>query len=67
MEPVFPIHVKFEDGDEWILNTVEELITSLEWFDSEDDDKTVKVYDNLGRPIHLKIEKFELIICELIS
>ena len=61
----WPIHVRYIDGDEVILETPEEVESRLEWFDSEDGDSTATVSDDEGRPVHLVVEALELKMCEL--
>ena len=65
MKPKLPLHVIFEDGDRWILNSYDEIAFNLEWFDSNDEDDTTKVIDDLGRPVNLKVEALKIIYCEL--
>lgn len=65
MKPKLPLHVIFEDGDRWILNSDDEIACNLEWFDSNDEDDTTKVIDDLGRPVKLKVEALKIIYCEL--
>ena len=65
MQPKWPIHVRYIDGDDLILETPEEVETSLEWFDSEDGDTTAAVSDDEGRPVHLVVEALQIKICEL--
>lgn len=57
--PVFPISVRFEDGEVEEYNDVEELVTGLEDFDS-DIDTACEVRDHLGRPLRLKLKLQEL-------
>jgi hypothetical protein len=65
VQPEWPIHVKYADGEELVLDTSEEAETGLEWFDSEDGDATATVSDDEGRPVHLVVEALKLKICEL--
>lgn len=65
MKPKLPFHVIFEDGNRWVLNSYDEIACNLEWFDSNDEDDTTKVIDDLGRPVRLKIEALKIIYCEL--
>lgn len=67
MKAEFPIKVKFDDGEEWILETVEEVETNLEWFDTDDGDKSALVFDRLDRPVRLKVEGFTLLMMELLE
>ena len=64
--PVFPILVIDPDGTETFYNTPDEAAMDLEWVDSEDlKDGPIKVFDFYGRPVRLKIEALEIVICEL--
>ena len=65
MKAEFPLKVKFNDGEEWILETVEEVETNLEWFDTDDRDRSALVFDRLDRPVRLKVEGFTLLMLEL--
>lgn len=56
MQPRFPVFVLSVDGDDWMLDTPEELANYLEWFDSEDGDESVVVVDWDGRPLVVQIE-----------
>ncbi len=64
--PEFPLKIYFkEDSEEWILNDSEEVVCNLEWFNSDDPSEKAVVTDNLGRKVRLKVEKLELLLCEL--
>lgn len=64
--PTFPIRVVFhDDGDEWVLGSVEELVSSLEWFDSDDPAEHASVHDASGRRVRLRVEWLELRRLEL--
>ena len=65
MSPVFPLKVAFDDGETWVLATAEEVAENLEWFDSEDGDRSVTVVDAQGRPVRLHVEAFQIIRCEV--
>jgi len=67
MRAELPLYVKFDDGEEWILNTVEEIECNLEWFDTDDGDKSAEVFDNQGRSVRLKVEGLQLFVCELME
>ena len=67
MKPEFPLKIKFADGEEWVLETVEEVETNLEWFDTQDGDKSSLVFDRLGQPVRLKVERFELLVAEVLE
>ena len=65
MKPKFPITVHFlEEDDKWLLEDEKELAYNLEWLDSDDDDEKVKVTDDLGRRVRLKVEGLKVIVCE---
>jgi uncharacterized protein RhaS with RHS repeats len=65
MKPEYPLRVTFDDGEEWTLETPDEVECNLEWFDSEDGDDSAVVIDRNGRPVRLKVEKLTLLTCEL--
>ncbi len=69
MKPEFPLKVIFNDGDEWILNNVEEVEGSLEWFDSDEPQEEATLLDKLNRPVRpdLKIGDLQFLIFELIE
>jgi len=67
MKPEFPLKVIFDDGDEWILNTVEEVEGSLEWFDSDEPEEEATILDKLNRPVRLKVQGLRLSVFELIE
>ena len=58
-DPVFPISVRFEDGEVEEYNDVEELVTGLEDFDS-DIDSACDLRDYMGRQLRLKLKLQEL-------
>ena len=67
MQPEFPIKVLFqEDGEEWMLNDEEDIAVNLEWFNSDDPEERAIVTDNRGRPVRLKVEALDVLICELL-
>lgn len=60
-KPRFPIRVVFPDGDEWVLDNLEELICSVEEFGAADGAEGTRVLDADGREVELQIEPpFEL-------
>lgn len=66
--PEFPIRVTFhEDGEEWVLDSFDELASSLEWFDSDDPTENASVVDGKGRPVRVKVEALELLRFELVQ
>lgn len=66
-QPEFPLHIKFDDGSEWMLETVEEIEANLEWFDTDDGDTSVVIVDKHNRPVRLRVEKFKVLIFELLD
>ena len=56
---VFPISIRFENGDVEPYESVEDLELNLEDFDS-DKDTTCEVRDKLGRLVRLKITLLQL-------
>lgn len=66
--PEFPIRVRFrEDGAEWVLDSFDELVSSLEWFDSDDPTEDVSVVDAKGRAVRVKVAALELRRFELVA
>ncbi len=65
MKPVFPLCIRTEEGVEEVVNSEEELATSLEWFDSTKSDGSVVITDALGRPVVLRIDAMEITVLEV--
>lgn len=63
-EPVFPVAFYWAEGGQNVYQCADELALDLEWFDS--DGGGVEVRDSLDRPVRVRVEKFEIIWCELI-
>ena len=60
--PKYPIHVMFQDeGEIETYKNEMELVTSLEWLDSTDNNYPVKVTDVTGASVILKIEALKVI------
>jgi hypothetical protein len=59
MEPEFPISFRFENGEVEEYEDVDELIHSLEDFDS-DLDTACDARDARGRPVRLKLKLLDL-------
>lgn len=59
MDVIFPISVRFEDGEIQQFDSIESLEQDLEDFDS-DLEVDCQVRDNLGRHVRLKVELLEL-------
>lgn len=67
-EPGFPISVHFhETGDVVCYEDIEDLVTGLEWFDSENASEDASVYDCQGRKVRLFIAKLKLLEFGLIE
>jgi hypothetical protein len=65
-QPDFPIMITFHrDGDAWVLATPEELVTSVEWFDSDDPTQAATVTDARGRAVRLKVQNQLLVTFEV--
>lgn len=62
VDVVFPISVRFDDGEVQEFDNREELEMTLEYFDSEEERGSI-VTDKLGRRVRLKV--YELDIKEL--
>ena len=60
MKPQFPLRILSRDGTEEHAESRDELVQTLEWFDSEDGDASVQVVDALGRPVLVRIEALQL-------
>ena len=56
---VFPLSIRFEDGEVEQYVSVEDLELNLEDFDS-DVDTGCRVLDKLGRPVRLKLKLTDL-------
>ncbi len=66
IKPEFPLRAfDSEDNNEELFANEEELVCTLEWFDSTDADETIQVTDSKGRPVRLKIKQLQIIICEI--
>lgn len=61
MDPdvVFPISIRFEDGEVEEFQDREDLELDLEYFDSEKA-RDCEVTDKLGRPVRLKVHALEI-------
>ena len=60
-EPQYPILVFFADGDVWTHDNLIDLLTALEWFDSEAPEEEATVFDALGRRLVVKIVALDLV------
>lgn len=65
-KPRFPISVRFEDGEIDTFDSILEICTGLEFFDSEDPEGgRVEVTDGQGRRVILKVWKLEVTVFRL--
>lgn len=65
--PAFPLVVRYEDGEEEELASLDDAVTTLEWFDSDNPESEASVYDASGRRVRLKIEALKIIRFELLD
>lgn len=69
MKPKFPVFVLFavndDDYGDWLLNNEHELATSLEWYDSDDNDPSMVIVDWDGNQVDVKVEACEIIRLEI--
>ena len=63
--PQYPITVRFDDGEEWVLQNEAELASSLEWFDSEDPTQEAAALDAAGNKICVVVRAHKLLKLEL--
>lgn len=60
--PRYPVSVRdLSDSSTEVFENEEELVSSLEWFDSDDPSYNSIVTDALGRRIRLKVQRLELV------
>lgn len=64
MKIEFPLKADIGDGTVWTLHNLDEVGNNLEWANTDNDPK-LKVWDNLGRPLILKVEACRVLVCEL--
>jgi hypothetical protein len=68
MQAQFPLTVTFlDDGEVVDLANEREAAAHLEWFDSDAPDQNAIVVDTNGRRVRLKIEKYEVLTCEVVE
>lgn len=60
MGVVFPVSVRFEDGEVVTYESAADLELNLEEFDS-DADAGCRAWDALGRPVRLKLKLLRLV------
>lgn len=65
MKPRYPLQVHSLGEPPEVVATEEDLVTTLEWFDSSLGDTSVRVTDALGRPVILRIEAMVVKVCEV--
>lgn len=66
-QPLFPLTVKFSDGETVVVEDRLDAECNLEWLDSDDPEDPVEVLDALGRPVRLQIEGLKIQNLELRS
>lgn len=65
-DPEFPITIAFhEDRDAWTVGTIDELLSTVHWFDSDDPAQAATVTDARGRLVRLKIDNQTLLTFEV--
>lgn len=63
MDPEFPLVIRSREGEEdWVLDSPAEIPGTLEWFDSDDPEEAVDVYDAKGRRVRLKVVQCEALL-----
>ena len=68
MRPAFPLRVRFrENGDEWSLDSEDEVAENLEWFNSADASENAQVWDANGRRVRIKVEALRVLVLELVD
>lgn len=66
MKPKFPLKIRYhETGEEDTFDDELDVAQNLEWFDSENHKERAEVTDSEGRPVRLKVEKLDVLVCEL--
>lgn len=58
--PEYPLRVEIRGGNSYRFANEEELVTTLEWFDTDDPEYKAIACDQSGRRIHLKVERLEI-------
>ena len=65
-EPEFPLTISYHrDGNAWTFQTPDELLSSVEWFDSDDSAEGASVVDARARLVRLKLQHGQLLVFEL--
>lgn len=65
MKPKLPIHVTLDDGGVWSLDSWQEVRSTVEWLDP-DEEPDILVIDAQGNPVTLKIVACEVVYAEII-
>lgn len=64
--PEFPLTISYHsDGNAWTFETLDELLASLDWFESDDPAERASVVDARGRLVRLKLQSGQLLAFEL--
>jgi len=59
--PEFPITIAFhEDRDAWTVESLDELVSAVPWFDSDDPAQAATVTDARGRLVRLRVNNQNL-------
>ena len=66
-QPVFPLTVRFSDGETVVVEDQLDAECNLEWLDSDDPEDPVEVLDALGRTVRLQIEGLKIQTLELVD
>ena len=64
--PEFPLTISYHsDANAWTFETADELLSSLDWFDSDEPAERASVVDARGRLVRLKLQNGQLLVFEL--
>jgi hypothetical protein len=64
--PEFPLTISYHsDGNAWTFESADELLSTLDWFDSDDPAERASVMDARGRLVRLKLQHGQLLVFEL--
>ena len=64
--PEFPITIAFhEDRDAWTVASLDELVSTIPWFDSDDPTQAATVTDARSRLVRLRVDNQNLLTFEV--
>lgn len=64
--PEFPLTISYHrDGNAWTFENADDLLSTLDWFDSEDPAERASVVDARARLVRLKLQDGQLLVFEL--